>query len=246
MFRFKKRWRRLPDGNSYSEKRWNNDGWRRFWSFSLYWTSWAKTASDRSLNEPTPAGRLCSPMLTSLPWMSFTSLSGLRGTTTWGVFALCAASDNKLVVPTLTFTLWCHFQVDRPIRTGVAPLVGAAGRPGQGRGRNNLYGFLAPEVIVPVLVCLWFGTFSLLQTSPWRKLCTRCCAAVTLTERRLIRTEHARRRSNRRSRLPWLSPRTGRSHQNLVQTTSTKRLCWFGIALCVLLYCLSFISRRNS
>lgn len=62
--------------------------------------------------------------------------------------------------------------------------------------------------------------------------------------------EPARRKRNRRSRLLWLSPRTGRSQQNLVQTTSTQ-----STSVCVRFYfmCikkLSFIlhpaSRRNS
>lgn len=150
-FRFKRQLRRLRDGNSYSERRWNNGGWRRFWSFSLYWTSWVKTMSDRSLNELTPPVCLCSPMTTSLPWMSFISLLGLRGTMTWGMFGFNGASDNKLYFPTWTFTLLCNFQVDRPIRTGIAPLVGTAWRAGQGRGRSNLYGFLDLEVTVQVL-----------------------------------------------------------------------------------------------
>lgn len=166
IFRFKRQLRRLRDGNSYSERRWNNSGWRRFWSFSSYWTSWVKTISDRSLNEPMPAARLCSPMLTSLPWMSFTSLLGLRGTMTWGMFAFNDASDHELFVSPWIFTLLCNLQVDRPVRAGVATLVGAAWRPGQGRGRNNLYGFLALELNAPVLAWFWLETFFLLQTSP--------------------------------------------------------------------------------
>lgn len=58
---------------------------------------------------------------------------------------------------------------------------------------------------------------SLLQTSPWRTLYTRCCTAVTLIERRLIRMEPARRRRNRRSHLQRRSPRMGRSHQKPVR-----------------------------
>lgn len=98
-FRFKKQLRRLQDGNSYSERRWNNGGWRQFWSFSSYWTSWVKTTSDRSLNELMPPARLCSQMPTSLPWMSFISLLGLRGTMMWGMFGFNGASDKSCLFP---------------------------------------------------------------------------------------------------------------------------------------------------
>lgn len=158
-FRFKRQLRRRRDGNSYSGRRWSNGGWRRFWSFSSSWTSWVKTTSDRSWNEPMPPVRLCSPRLTSLPWMSFTSSLGLRGTTTWGMLVSNRASDHKLFVPTWAFT--CDSQVDRPIRSGIATLVGAAGRPGQGRGRNNLYDSLTLDVLVSVgLFLTWDFLFS--------------------------------------------------------------------------------------
>lgn len=153
-FRFKRRLRRRRDGNSYSGRRWSNGGWRRFWSFSSSWTSWVKTTSDRSWNEPMPPVGLCSPRLTSLPWMSSTSSSGLRGTTTWGVLVSNVASDHQLFVPTWAFT--CDSQVDRPIQSGIATLVGAAGRPGQGRGGNNLWDSLTLVVLVSVgLLLTW-------------------------------------------------------------------------------------------
>lgn len=158
-FRFKRRLRRRRDGNSYSGRRRSNGGWRLFWSFSSSWTSWVKTTSDRSWNEPMPPVGLCSPRLTSLPWMSFTSSSGLRGTTTWGVPVSVVASDHKLLVPTRAFT--CDSQVDRPIQSGIATLVGAAGRPGQGRGRNNLYDSLTFDVLVSVGLFLTWDFFFL-------------------------------------------------------------------------------------
>ena len=80
VFRFKRRWRSLQDGNSCSERRGNSGGWRRFWSFSFYWTRWERTASGRSLNGPMLLVRLCSLRLTSHPWMSFTNWWDLIGT----------------------------------------------------------------------------------------------------------------------------------------------------------------------
>lgn len=176
--------------------------------------------SDRTSNGPTPGVCLCSATPTSLPWMSFISLLALRGTLMWGRIVFNGAPDGDMRLFPVESKLDPPFQVDWPIRAGVATLVGAAWRPGQGGGRNHLYVF----VCSPVGVCFirfWHETYFSLQTSPWRTLCTKCCTAVTLIERRLIRTEHARRKRNRRSPPRRLHPRMGRSPQNLVRNITS-------------------------
>lgn len=85
VFRFKRQWKSLQDGNSCSERKWNNGGWRQFWSFSFYWTSWETTASGRTLNGLMPVVPLYSPMLTSHHLMSFINWWDLTGTMMSGV-----------------------------------------------------------------------------------------------------------------------------------------------------------------
>lgn len=96
MFRSKRQWKSLQDGNSCSGRRWNNGDWRQFWNFSFYWTSWEMAASGRTSNGLMPLVPLCSLIQTSHPLMSFTNWWDLIGITMSGVcvclhvfFSLC-------------------------------------------------------------------------------------------------------------------------------------------------------------
>lgn len=61
---------------------------------------------------------------------------------------------------------------------------------------------------------------TLFQINHWRAFWTKYCLVVILTECKLFKMEHARKKRNKRIRMWWLSPVVGSSHQNRVNNNT--------------------------